>query len=151
MTKRFGLWALLLMTIPTTACETSVTVRGTVSVSAALMQMFSAEQPGRVVVDLRLTTLAQQHSIGILCGGGDPVRLPFALVTFGCATEGTVGAWLERVDLTTTPAEPCGPQDEGWGRLPPESPIREMKVPIFVGRRTGCDSGEQNGIELVLE
>jgi hypothetical protein len=151
MTNLRSVLAMLAVAFTTTSCETEVVVRGKVSVSAAVAQMFSAEKQGRVVLQVRLQSVAGAKSIGGLCGGSAAVDLPFEFSSFGCASEGTVTAWVEPVAAGNTVPNPCGPHEERWGRPQPEQPVRTAQAMVFTGRTKCDDGGEMNGIDLVLE
>lgn len=141
----------VLVVLGTSACESDVSVRGTVTVGTALVKMFSQEKQARVVIEVKLQNLAGAVSIGGLCGGEEPVRLPFGFSKFGCATEGTVTAWVEPVEPGSVPANECGPHYQGWGRPKPAQPIREAKAMVFTGKTKCDDGGEMHGVELFLE
>jgi hypothetical protein len=134
-----------------TSCETAVTVKGTVTVSPALAGMYAPENPGLVVVQMRL---AGSHangiwSVGVLCGSAEVAAFPFDLTGFGCAAEGTVTAWIESPPARAR--RDCGVHQEAYVTAPPTSPPSpNVEVTVFKGK--SCDGrGTLTGVQLMLE
>src|SRR5687767_1974041 len=109
MTTRTAILGLL-CTTALGACETQVVVNGTVTVSADVVKSFSSERRGRVLVEVRLPDVRGFRSIGVVCGGEAPVDLPFHFSSIGCASEGTLTAWVETAEAKDGALPECGPQ-----------------------------------------
>jgi hypothetical protein len=93
-----------------------------------------------------------RRTIGIVCGGASPIRIPLDLEKLGCASPGTLRVWIEPLDPSAAPAARCGPVDLAYAKVEPTPPLGEASAPVF-GDKTGsgCDGGEERDLRLDLE
>ena len=78
------------------ACESSFHAKGTVTVSREIVQMFNEENRGRVVGEIHMETIfGFASSLGFICGGSEPIEIPFRFSNLGCASQGTIRFWIE--------------------------------------------------------
>ena len=130
--------------------EDSVVIEGAVAVKADVARMFSATNPGRVAIHVKLDTLGGFQSIGILCGETEDQRFAFQFSHMGCASPGTVTAWAEPVPSQAVALAKCGPHEERWGTPKPVGAVREAQAMVF-STGAGCSGDSaQRGVELVL-
>jgi hypothetical protein len=129
--------------------EDMVQIHGAVSVDPAVARNFTVAAPGRVLVDVHLKTGGGFQSAGIVCGDTGALRFPFVFAKIGCASPGTVTAWVQPVAAEAAASVKCGPHDERWPAPAPADTKYQSTVMVFKGD-PGCGDHTERDVEIAI-
>jgi hypothetical protein len=136
--------ALGLIGLLPSACENSVHVKGTVEVPPEVQGKLAPGERGLVMVSAKIPKSSFPfYSVGVLCEPqSQPVLFPFDFGNeAGCANEGEITAWVERIPADASPRPECGivqKLDNGPDHLT-RPRIGMASVKVFAGN-DGCNT-----------
>lgn len=139
--QTWGLSAALALVAVAPACESAVTVSGTITLTLDVQQLFSAEQPGRL--DLVGTKLNRGAPLPYLCAATEGSRtVSYQFTAFGCAEEQEIQVRAFRVTPEHLQDVRCGEVAVGSSGGLVGDELAFGTTTIFPGRQGGaCDSG----------
>jgi hypothetical protein len=135
---------LALISLALVACENSVHIKGTVDVPPAAQARLASGEKGMVVVKPRIPKSSLPALVvGVICQpSNETVAFPFDFGDKpGCANQGEVSAWLERIPAEASPQPACGPSARV--SFDAEDPTRRLATgtaSVFAGNDSGCHS-----------
>jgi len=145
--RTFGWWCLLLVL---SACEASITIKGTVTVPTDIQHQFSWQKPGRLFFYENLPyNRAELYLLGVLCEPAEKdLVIPIEMKHIGCSASGSVESWVEYVEPDSSPVE-CGTITPTQTNTIPGTRVAEAQQVVFP-ENTSCSGGEAD-IDLQLQ